>query len=182
MKNSIFSFVLLCTIALTSSCREDVDASALKVYEGPMNMAINIHLIKSDSAIVRSEIKAPKQLEFANGNQEFPEGIEIQIFEKDGQLSTTIRADRGYFLKQENTFKGEGNVQVNNLIKNQKLQSEELFWEQIKQKIYTEKFVTVQDGETLFNGTGLEADDTFTNYTLKNPRDSRILMPGEGIR
>lgn len=172
---------MLGIIALASSCREDVDASALEVYDGPMNMAINIHVVKSDSAIVRSDIKAPKQLEFANGNLEFPEGIEIQIFEKDGTLSTTIRADRGYLMKKENTFKGEGNVQVNNLVKDQKLQSEELFWDRMKKMIYTEKFVTVQDGETLFNGTGLEADETFTNYSLKNPRDSRVLIPGEGL-
>lgn len=146
-----------------------------------MNMSINFHLIQSDSAIVRSDIKAPKQLEFANGNMEFPEGIEIQIFEKDGQLSTTLTADRGYLFKRENIFKGEGNVKVINLIKDQKLNSEELFWEPNKKKIYTEKFVTVQDGEGLWQGSGLEADETFTDYNLKNPRDSRIPLPGDGL-
>ncbi|MEB2773785.1 LPS export ABC transporter periplasmic protein LptC [Algoriphagus sp. D3-2-R+10] len=174
MKTSLFSFVLICIIALTSSCREDVDASAIEVYKGPMKSTLNIHLIQSDSAIVRSEIKAPKQLEFANGNLEFPDGIEIQIFEKDGQLSTTIRADRGYFLKAESTFKGEGDVQVHNLIKDQKLQSEELFWDQIKKIIYTEKFVRIQNGGAFSYGSGFEADETFTNYSLKDPRDGQI--------
>ncbi len=181
MKNRILSFGLVVIIALTSSCREDVDASALEVYDGPMNMAINIHLVKSDSAIVRSDIKAPKQLEFANGNLEFPEGIEIQIFEKDGTLSTTIRADRGYLLKQENTFKGEGNVQVNNLIKDQKLQSEELFWDRMKKIIYTEKFVRVQNGGLFSYGSGFEADETFSNYTLKNPRDGQVPLSEDGL-
>lgn len=151
-----------------------MDASALEVYDGPMKSTINIHLIQSDSAIVRSEIKAPKQLEFANGNLEFPEGVEIQIFEKDGQLSTTLRADRGYLLKQENIFKGVGNVQVHNLLKDQKLQSEELFWEPNKKIIYTEKFVRVQNGGTFSYGSGFEADETFTTYKLKNPRDGQI--------
>jgi len=181
VKNRILSFGLVVIIALTSSCREDVDASALEVYDGPMNMAINIHLVKSDSAIVRSDIKAPKQLEFANGNLEFPEGIEIQIFEKDGTLSTTIRADRGYLLKQENTFKGEGNVQVNNLIKDQKLQSEELFWDRMKKIIYTEKFVRVQNGGLFSYGSGFEADETFSNYTLKNPRDGQVPLSEDGL-
>lgn len=174
MNSRLLTFVFLGVLGLISSCREDVDSSALEVYDGPMNMAINIHVVKSDSAIIRSDIKAPKQLEYANGNLEFPEGIEIEIFEKDGTLSTTIRADRGYYLKQENTFKGEGDVQVNNLIKDQKLQSEELFWDQIKKKIYTEKFVRVQNGGTFSYGSGFEADDTFTTYTLKNPRDGEI--------
>jgi LPS export ABC transporter protein LptC len=139
-----------------------------------MNMSTNFHLTQSDSAIVRSEIRAPKQLEFANGNMEFPDGIEIQIFEKDGQLSTTLTADRGYLFKQENIFKGEGDVQVHNLAKDQKLQSEELFWEPNKKKIYTEKFVRVQNGGTFSYGSGFEADDTFTTYRLKNPRDGQI--------
>ncbi|WP_111609547.1 LPS export ABC transporter periplasmic protein LptC [Algoriphagus yeomjeoni] len=181
MKTRLIFFSLICVLSITSSCREDIDASLLEEYEGPTNMSTNFHLIQSDSAIVRSEIKAPKQLEFANGNMEFPEGIEIQIFEKDGQLSTTLTADRGYLFKQENIFKGEGDVQVHNKIKDQKLQSEELFWEPNKKKIYTEKFVRVQEGNTFFFGSALEADETFTNYSLKNPRDSQIPLSEDGI-
>lgn len=172
--------VWVCILGFMSSCREDVDIAALEVYDGPVKEAVNIHLIRSDSAIVRSEIRAPKQLEFADGNLEFPEGIEIQIFEKNGELGTTITADRGYFFRNENRYKGEGNVQVYNLTKDQKLQSEELYYEPRK-KIYTEKFVTIQKGESFSHGTGLEADETFTNYSLKNPRDSQYELPENGL-
>jgi LPS export ABC transporter protein LptC len=135
----------------------------------------------SDSAIVRSEIRAPKQMEFANGNIEFPEGIEIELFGIDGIKSTTMRADKGYYLKLENIYKGVGNVQVKNLQKDQRLQAEELYWNPNDKKIYTETFVTIQERQTLFNGTGMEADESFTKYKLKNVRDSRTLLPGEGI-
>lgn len=181
MKFTIAPFLILAIASLSTSCREDVDTSALQVYGGPINSAVNIHLVVSDSAIVRSEIKAPKQLEFANGNQEFPEGIAIQFFEKDGRLSTTIKADRAYFDKNENQYRGVGNVQVHNLLEDQKLLSEELYWKPREKRIFTEKFVTVQDGVTLINGTGLEADDSFSSYEIKDPRDSRILVSGEGI-
>lgn len=163
------------------SCRESVDLEELKVYDGPMNSAKNIFLVNSDSAIVRSELKAPLQLQFMDGDEEFPEGIEIKFFTKDGQLETTMRADRGYYIKSENLYRGEGNVQIKNLIKDQSLQSEEIFWNQAEKKIYTEKFVTIQDKQTLFNGSGMEADDSFSNYTLKQVRDSRTILPGEGI-
>ncbi|MDG1277567.1 MAG: LPS export ABC transporter periplasmic protein LptC [Algoriphagus sp.] len=164
-----------------NSCRENVDVAALQVYDGPTNTAINIHLIESDSAVMRLDIKAPKQLEFANGNMEFPEGIAIQFFEKDGSLGTTLRADKGYFIKSENLYKGVGDVQVKNLIKDQSLQTEEIFWNPNEKRIYTDKFVTVQERQTLFNGTGLEADQSFSTYKLMNVRDSRTLLPGEGI-
>ncbi len=174
--------ILLFILSLiTFSCREDVDASALQVYDGPINSAIEIHLIHSDSAVVRSEIRAPKQLEFSNGNIEFPEGIDIQFFEVEGTLSTTMKADKGFFLKTENIYKGIGNVQVNNILKDQRLQSEELYWNPTTKKIYTETFVTIQEKQTLFNGTGMEADESFSKYKLKKVRDSRTVLPGEGI-
>ncbi|WP_332912714.1 LPS export ABC transporter periplasmic protein LptC [Algoriphagus boritolerans] len=138
-------------------------------------------MVQSDSAIVRSEITAAKQLEFLDGNIEFPEGIEIKFYTKEGQLETTMRADRGYFIQSENLYRGEGDVQIQNLLKDQKLQTEEIFWDQPRKKIYTDKFVTIQERQTLFNGTGMEADDSFSEYTLKQVRDSRTLLPGEGI-
>jgi LPS export ABC transporter protein LptC len=98
-----------------------------------------------------------------------------------GQLETTMRADKGFFLRDQNLYKGSGNVQVKNLPKDQRLQTEELFWNQAERKIYTEKFVTIQERQTLFNGTGMEADDSFSTYKLKQVRDSRTLLPGEGL-
>jgi LPS export ABC transporter protein LptC len=179
--NGKIGLVLLCLSLLVFSCREDVDTIELQVYDGPINTILDIHLMHSDSAIVRSEIRAPKQLEFANGNIEFPEGIEIELFGADGVQSTTMKADKGYYLKLENIYKGVGNVQVKNVQKDQRLQAEELYWNPNDKKIYTETFVTIQERQTLFNGTGMEADESFTKYKLKNVRDSRTLLPGEGI-
>jgi LPS export ABC transporter protein LptC len=177
-KVPLFFFFL---VVFSFSCREDVDKSSLQEYDGPISSSTNIHLVQSDSAIIRSDLKAPKQLEFANGNIEFPEGIDIQIFEKDGSLGTTMSANKGYYLKEENLYKGVGDVKVKNLIKDQQLQTEEIFWNPNEKRIYTDKFVTIQEKQTLFNGTGMESDDSFSNYKLKNVRDSRTLLPGEGM-
>jgi len=175
-----YLFLLLGMGSFFSSCRESVDPDALKVYDGPISSSINIYLVNSDSAIVRSEIKAGRQLEFQNGNMEFPEGIEIKFFTKEGALESTMVADRGYFIKDENLYRGEGDVQVENLIKDQSLKTELIFWNRARKKIYTDKFVTIREKETLFNGTGLEADDSFSNYKLKSPT-GRTKLPGEGL-
>lgn len=150
------------------SCREDIDKSQLEFYEGPTRTGSNIILVHSDSAIVRTKLMADKQLDFKNGNAEFPEGIVIHFFEKDGELSTTIRADRGYYERKTDLYRGEGDVQVHNILKNQKLNSEELFWDKAKKKIFTEKFVTVEEPSRIINGTGMEADEGFNEYTFTN--------------
>ncbi|SEJ32349.1 LPS export ABC transporter protein LptC [Cyclobacterium xiamenense] len=150
------------------SCREDVDKSQLENYEGPYRISHEIELLHSDSALVRTKLMAAKQLEYLNRDTEFPEGIVIHFFDRDGTLSTTIRADRGYYDRKNNLYRGEGDVQVENLKKEQKLSSEELFWDPGKKKIYTEKFVTVEEPDQIIKGTGMEADEGFNEYTFTN--------------
>lgn len=169
-------FMLLFTLL---SCREAVDLSVLEKYNGPMSIGYDIELVHSDSTIVRTHLKAKKQFEFGNGNVEFPEGIEIEFFDKMGNVTTTMRADRGYFDRNANLYRGEGDVRVNNLEKDQSLTSEELFWDPNAKKIYTEKFVTVREKETVFNGTGMEADEGFNEYKMFKVTNSRTILPGE---
>ncbi|SHM60755.1 LPS export ABC transporter protein LptC [Cyclobacterium lianum] len=161
------SLLLLLLVSGVFSCREDVDKSQLETYEGPIRTSHQMVLLHSDSALVRTKLMADKQLEFRNGDNEFPEGILIHFFEKDGTLSSTIRADRGYYDRKNNLYRGEGDVQVHNILKGQKLSSEELFWDRARKKIYTEKFVTVEEPDRVIKGTGMEADEGFNDYKFK---------------
>ncbi|WP_228779929.1 LPS export ABC transporter periplasmic protein LptC [Aquiflexum lacus] len=166
---------------ILASCGEEVDTSMLEVYLGPTSIAYDVDLVHSDSAIIRTHLKAKKQMEFEDGNLEFPEGIEITFFDKEGNISTTMRADKGFYERSKNLYRGEGDVKVDNFEKEQKLSSEELFWDPGSKKIYTDKFVTIQEKETLFNGTGMEADEGFNEYKLFKVINSRTLLPGEGM-
>ncbi|MGY6742605.1 MAG: LPS export ABC transporter periplasmic protein LptC [Cecembia sp.] len=179
MKNPLIKVIVLVLLVQLFSCGDEVDGSMFEVYDGPISTAYDIELFHSDSAVVRSHLVARKQMEFDGGDLEFPEGINITFFDKDGNVTTTMRADRGYYIRKDNLYRGEGDVQVNNLEKEQKLSSEELFWDPNAKKIYTEKFVTVQERETLFNGTGMEADEGFNEYKLFKVTNSRTILPGE---
>lgn len=176
-----FSFAFVGLLFCLSSCGEEVDSSILETYNGPISLAFDIELLHSDSTIIRTQVKAKKQMEFGTGDLEFPEGIEIFFFDKEGNTINTMRADKGFYDKTKNLYRGEGDVQVHNLEKDQKLSSEELFWDPNTKKIYTSKFVTIQEKETIFNGTGMEADQGFNEYKLFKVTDSRTILPGEGL-
>lgn len=162
------------------SCGTEVDSGIFEVYTGPISTAYGIDLYHSDSAIVRTHLQAKKQMEFESGDLEFPEGIEIVFFDKEGNVTTTMRADKGFYNRNNNLYRGEGDVRVKNLEKDQSLASEELFWDPNTNKIYTDKFVTIQDKETVINGTGMEADEGFNDYKIFKPFNSRMIIPGEG--
>src|SRR5690554_370262 len=155
---------ILLLITLFVSCREDVDKDQMEFYEGPMRISHDIELLHSDSAMVVIKLVAAKQLVFKNGDTQFPEGILINFYNKDGELSSTIRADKGFHERRTNLYRGEGDVRVHNITKEQKLSSEELFWDPNKKIIYTDKFVTVEEPNRLIKGTGMEADEGFNSY------------------
>lgn len=181
MKHLLTTFCLLVFLSITCiSCDDDIDTSLLEPYLGPISEASDVLLYHSDSAIVRTQLKAKKQIEFETGNLEFPEGINITFFDINGEITTTMKADKGYYSKKDNLYRGEGDVVVDNLEKEQKLSSEELFWDPNAKKIYTDKFVTIEEKETLFNGTGMEADEGFNEYKLFKVINSRTILPGEG--
>lgn len=171
--------ILLGLAFLWSSCKDEVDPAMFEIYTGPVSIGYDVNLYHSDSAIVRIHLKAKKQLEFDSGDYEFPEGIDITFFDEEGAVTTTIRADKGYYIRKDHLYRGEGDVQVKNLEKEQSLASEELFWDPNAKKIYTEKFVTVTDKKSIIKGTGLEADEGFNEYKIYKPFDSRMIIPGE---
>src|SRR5690606_16425599 len=135
----IFSCLILCLL-FAASCREDVDKSQLEFYQVPMRIGQDIELLHSDSAVVVIKLVAAKQLEFQNGDIQFTEVILIHFYEKTGEISSMIRADRGFYERRLNLYRGEMDVRVHNLPKEQKLYSEELLWDPNKKIIYTDKF------------------------------------------
>ncbi|WP_460880264.1 LPS export ABC transporter periplasmic protein LptC [Pontibacter rugosus] len=76
---------------------------------------------------------------------------------------------RGNYGKQEpgsNLYIARGNVVVNNLKKQEKLETEELYWNRNKAKVYTDKFVIFTTAEQRLTGTGFTANQDLSRYSI----------------
>ena len=127
----------------------DEDAKQVEDYPeftGPIMEVDSSTILYSDSAVVRVKIEAPKQLEFENGDKEFPNTIFIEFFEPGGELSSTLEADKAYYVKETDVYRANGDVEVIGYIEPQKLNTEELFWNPTKEEIYTGSFCTYRNG------------------------------------
>ena len=60
------------------------------------------------------------------------------------------------------------NVIVENIQKDERLNTEELFWDQNSNKIYSNKFVKITRGEEVLTGDGLVSDQNFDNIEIVN--------------
>ena len=163
-----FSYCLLILLSACSIVSED-DLNKLKPYEGPMSRAYNLETRYSDSARLRVSLKAALQEEYKGGDQEFPKGILIFVYDKEGRKTTRLTANRGRYIKKKNKYVAIGNVVVVNLLKNEELRTEELHWTPTDRQIFTDERVTIKTPNELIKGTALKADESFTRYTIYKP-------------
>jgi lipopolysaccharide export system protein LptC len=49
-----------------------------------------------------------------------------------------------------------------------KLETELLYWDRVKDLVYTERFVKITREDEIIMGTGFESNSRFDSYTLKN--------------
>jgi len=166
MKNYVGYLILLAT-GLLASCSSK-EAAKPVVYEGPLRQADSIKMYYTEKEVLKTVLQAKKLNEFLNGDREFPEGIYLEFYDKDGKVSSTLRANSAYFFKEENKWRGRGKVEVVNIEKGQQLNTEELFWKPDTKKIFTDKFVTITDQQDVLYGTGLTANQDLSDYHLKN--------------
>ncbi|MFN5168569.1 MAG: LPS export ABC transporter periplasmic protein LptC [Cyclobacteriaceae bacterium] len=163
MKNG--SLILL-VVSLVWACAKP-ENQVPEPYTGPMRVAEHVDMLYHEKNQLKIKLIAKKILEHQNGDREFPEGVYLEFYDERGELQSTLQANEAFYFKEENKWRGRGNVIVINLQKNQQLNTEELFWKPDTKRIFTEKFVNIKLDQEVIYGTGLEAAQDMSEYEIK---------------
>jgi LPS export ABC transporter protein LptC len=159
--------LILCAI-IFSSCDKN-ESTKPKIYDGPLREGENIEMLYSEKEKVTVKIIAKRVSEFQNGDRSFPEGIFIEFYDEMGRVSSTLSANTAFYYKSEQKWKGQGKVEVKNIQKEEQLNTEELFWFPATKKINTDKFVQIRNGREVIYGTGLDAKQDMSEYSILKP-------------
>ncbi len=157
---------LLLILIVAFACKDETAVIQEEEYDGPIAEFFNVETMVSDSARIKIKIAGPKQWTFQNNDYEYPEGVFMQFYDENGKVKSTIKANRGYYNYSENKYKVEEDVEVYNFENEEKLNSEELFWDPRKKEVYTEKFVNITTKTKIIKGVGLVADQDFSVYQI----------------
>lgn len=130
---------------------------------------MDVEMLHAEKDKIKVKMVAKRILEFKNGDREFPEGIYLEFYDETGRMTSSLKANHAYYFKKENRWRGRGKVEVKNIEKRQQLNTEELFWDPTSKKIFTEKFVTINLESEVIYGTGLDALQDMSSYTIKKP-------------
>jgi len=143
-----------------------------------MERATDVELIYSDSAVVQVKVISPQLLRHLDRNNpidEFPIGIHVEFYDDRQRVSSYL--DARYALRMEKDKKiivRDSVVFYNN--KNEKLETNELIWDERKERISSEKFVMItrpELGDTIM-GYGIDANEDFSRFEIKRKFSSKM--------
>ena len=124
----------------------------------------------TDSGILKAVIESPVMIGVKNVRNpyvEMPKGIRADFIDKTGNTESYLLAEYGISYTEQKRMVVRRNVRVLNQ-KCEKLETEELFWDQEKGRIYTDKFVKITTPDQIITGDGMESDQTFSDWEIMN--------------
>lgn len=137
-----------------------------------VEIATDVEILYSDSAIVRVRVTGPlmhNYIDRENARQEFPDGVKIDFLEPDLSIKSTLTAKKAFRYNEKGLITARDSVVLVSS-KQEKLETEELIWNEKTGKVYTEKFVKVtKPGEVIY-GYGLEAEQDFSYWKITVPK------------
>jgi len=167
--------MLLVTAVFFSQCRQadkkEIEAFRNQMEDLSVEHATDVVIRYTDSAILKAIIQTPVMVRYPQKKEpytEMPKGLNAKFYDKEGGLDSRLSANYGINYEDKKIIELRDSVRVINK-QGEELKSEELFWDQEKKIIYTNKFVKiVRDGEEI-RGDGFESNENFTKYKILKP-------------
>ena len=173
----LFLNLLMAGAALLTGCKnsvEDVNALVSK-FDTQVETAKDVEILYSDSAQVRVRITGPTMLyhlDRREPRQEFPDGVAVDFLGPEGAITSQLDARYGLRLENKSEVIVRDSV-VWKSVEGEKIETEELIWDERKRKIYTNKFVVITRPDEIIYGHGFEADQDFS-YSRINAIEGRL--------
>jgi LPS export ABC transporter protein LptC len=161
--------LFFCVLAFVACKTKTADPSAISIYAGPVATVYNVKTDYSDSAKTKIMMKAPLQLEFQDGDREFPKGIRVDFYDPTSKNTSRLTAKYARYEKTFDIYVAKDSVVILDLVEDKTMNTEELRWSRPKRRVYTDKFVRIRTKQEILTGVGLEAAQDFTWYKILKP-------------
>ncbi len=138
-------------------------------YSEQLESGEDVEILYSDSSLLKVKIVAKKLIKHQdekNPHTEMPEGVIVYFYDRHGNIENTLSANYGIMYDNTGEMLAREQVVAQN-VQNEKLETEELIWNEQKEKIYSDKFVKITTQDEVIYGDGFESNQDFTNYEIK---------------
>lgn len=134
----------------------------------PTQVVYNLTTIYTDSSKVQVIVQAPLVKHFTDNEEplmEFPEGIHVDFFSRDGNVTSTLDAHYAIYYKKKELWEARDSVVAKNE-NNETLNAELLYWDINTERIYSDRSVKITTEDEIIYGEGFESDQAFTDWQI----------------
>ncbi len=168
------AFLSACVAAGVMHSCGNSPTETVSVSFDPENFATmtstEVSTLISDSGITRYRIDTPLWLMFdqaAEPRWTFPKGMHLEKYDNFFRIDATVDCDSATYFKNKQLWRLDGYVDITNMA-NEKFLTQQLFWDQKNQKIYSDSFIHIERADRIIEGYGFVSNDKMTRYHVVN--------------
>ena len=168
------------------SCKGKLgEADSLNIKEVPVQTVDNMFIVQTKNGRIQMRSEAPLMERYERDTlsyELFPKGFFVYGYTDDEDLETEIVADMARHLKYKDgreIWEAYGNVVVRNLMKQEVMETDTLYWDQKTERIYTHCYVRMYSPDGFMQGYGMESDQRARNSVIYNPFNSYGILEQE---
>lgn len=173
----LVAFLIVGSAALLLSCKPDKKGgrvnpeTVITMKSGDLTMTVSRNGLKS----YRFTTPSLQQYDLASDPYtKYPEGIYVETFQDSTEVvESTIRSDEAIYYQKRKLWMASGNVVATG--SGNTLYTEQLFWDEKTDRVFSNVKVRVvdQDGEHL--GEGFESDVSFETWVMRDYEGTLVL-------
>lgn len=164
---------MLAGVTIFSSCGGDDD----KVYADNINPKVtptmtthNVSTLISDSGVTRYRVSAPVWYIFDESDEPkwtFPRSLHLESYDDFFNKEATVDCDSATYFRELQLWRLDGNVTVVNMA-GEKFLTQQLFWNQRKQSVYSDSFIQIIRADRIMEGYGFESNENMSRFHVRN--------------
>jgi len=136
----------------------------------PSMKSLGVTTLISDSGITRYKIITEEWSIFDKKDPPywaFEKGVYLEKFDSLLHIDASIKADTAYYYEKKKLWELKGNVHIQSQ-RGDKFDTELLFWDENDKKVYSDKFIRIEQEDKTITGYGFESNQELTDYVIRN--------------
>ena len=160
------------------SCKGEEASEPLDLSAMPVQTVQGMKAVQTENGLLQMRMEAQLLQRFDNDSvsyELFSQGFDVYAYNEEGELETQIKSDVAKHTttkKKEETWEAYGNVVITNFLKGERMETDTLYWDREKGRIFTHCLVRMYSPSGYMQGFGMESDEMARNARIERPFDS----------
>ena len=158
------------------SCGGKLDtASGLDLIETPIQIVDDMFAVQTENGILKMRMEAVVMERYDKDTiayELFPKGFAVYGYNEEGKLETEILSDQAKHSKWKDgreKWSAFGHVKVTNLMNQETMETDTLYWDQKNEKLFTDCYVRIYSPSGFMQGYGMESDQKARRHIILKP-------------